>query len=389
VGAQPAFSQHTLVLEPSFVFWHRDIFQNHGWEQDLDECPAFGRGPWPVGYQHHVATFWFGDSYENCVFETAVSFDLSGLHQYPGAVITQARLSYTDGVDELLDGDGWPTGDPHDVQQDAVFGSCAAQLGTPNDDGWRGPGGLIPHTLGDDVKRLDRTTWDVTNHAQRWYSGLEDQNSGLVLVGYDEGTDFSNNAACISGLDNFKLAVDFVSNDPTPTPTPTFLQRVETGGNAASGALPTAAPTLPPFHRSEVAPLLGTPTPTPVGSGAVSRVLPDFVISGVETNGYPNTRGLEPTFSAGQPITFTIHVKNIGPLATVEPAVVALSVDGVPKATTTVDALAPGAKKTATIGGIVLGAGTHGYVVTVNEGRKIQEADFSNDAFTFYPLLCY
>jgi hypothetical protein len=60
----------------------------------------------------------------------------------------------------------------------------------------------------------------VTSPARRWYT-YPDQQRHLVLVGYDEGTDFSNDAHCVSNVDNLKLTVDVVSNDPTPTLTPT------------------------------------------------------------------------------------------------------------------------------------------------------------------------
>jgi uncharacterized repeat protein (TIGR01451 family) len=117
-------------------------------------------------------------------------------------------------------------------------------------------------------------------------------------------------------------------------------------------------------------------------------VLPDLVITAVETNGNPNTRGVEPICQAGQPITFTVHVKNAGVVDASDSAVVKLAVDGVPKATTTVDRLTVGAEAAPTIGGIVLGAGDHGYVVSVNDGHKIVESDFDNNFFRFYPLLC-
>jgi hypothetical protein len=384
--AQPAASQHQLVLDPANVGWKRAIFQNHGWEQDLDECANYGRGPWPVGYEHHVATFWFGDSYENCVFETAVRFDLSKVHQYSGAVITGARLTYTDGVDELRDGDASLIADPKQLNQNAVWESCTAQAAVPNDD-WRGQNDLISYTLDDEVRRLDSTIWDVTNRAQHWYYEPDDQNTGLVLLGYDEGTDFSNNAACISGLDRFKLTVDFVANDPTSTPTPTFLQHVGASGRAASGALPTATATVPAYSRYVgLATLLGTPTPPP--DSTVSKVLPDLVIAAVETNGFPNTHGLEPTCPAGQAVTFTVHVKNAGVIDAAAGAVVSLTVDGVPKATVTLDRLPVGAEAVTTIGGIVLGKGDHSYVVSVNDGRKIMESDFNNNYFSWYPLLC-
>jgi uncharacterized repeat protein (TIGR01451 family) len=386
--AEPSASQHQLVLDPAYLSWQRSIFQNHGWEQDLDDCPPYGGGPWPVGFQHEVDTFWFGDSYENCVFETALRFDLSKLHQYSGAVLIRARLTYTDAVFQLRDGDGSLVGDPQQVQHDATWDSCTAQAAVPNTD-WRGQKGILPYTVDPEVQRLDRTTWDVTNQAQRWYYQSDDQNTGLVLLGYDEGTDFSNNASCISGLDNFKLTLDFVSNDPTATPTPTFLQHVGDSGRAASNSLPTPTATLPAVHRSDgLGFILGTPTPLPDKNGSVSKVLPDLLITGVATNGIDNTHGVEPICQAGQPITFTVHVKNAGVVDAGDSSVVALAVDGVPKATSTVDRLPVGAEATATIGGIVLDAGFHGYVVSVNDGHKIMESDFDNNSFSFYPILC-
>jgi hypothetical protein len=386
-GAQSASSQHRLVLDPSSIEWHRSIFENHGWEQPLDACPAYGRGPWPVGYDHNVATFWFGDGYQNCVFETGLWFDLSGVSQYTGAVITQARLTYSDGIAEERDGDGSSVPDPSAINQDAVWESCTARLGVPNDD-WRGRAGLIPYTSDESVARLDRTTWDVTEQAQRWYYHPDDENTGLVLVGYDEGTDFSNNAACISGLDNVKLTVDLVSTDPTSTPTPTFLQQVGNGSRVGRGALPASTSTPLVINIEKMRPIAVTPTPTPANLGAISKILPDLTISGVEINGVANTHGVQPTCSVGQPLHFTVHVKNVGVIATTDPAVVSLSVDGTPVATTSVGPLSAGAETSTTMDGIVLGAGTHGYVVTINAAQTIMESDFSNNGFTWYPLVC-
>ncbi len=309
VHAQAGSSLHQMVLDPASIEWHRGVFQNHGWEQELDQCPAYGQGPWPVGYDHNVATFWFGDSYENCVFETAIWFDLSAINQLPGAVITTATLTYTDAIDEERDGDGSLVPDPSAINQDATWQSCTAQLGVPNGDA-HGHSGLIGYTSDNSLSRLDRTSWDVTNVAQRWYYHPEDANTGLVLLGYDEGTDFSNNAACISGLDNIKLTVDFVSNNPTSTPTQTLLQRTGASGRASTGALPTATPTPLAIDISKMRQIKLTPTPTPANPAAISKVLPDLRISGVDTNGVANTHGIEPTCTAGQPITFTVHVTN-------------------------------------------------------------------------------
>jgi hypothetical protein len=195
---------------------------------------------------------------------------------------------------------------------------------------WRSQSGLIPHTLDENVTRLDRTTWDVTNQAQTWYFQSDDRNTGLVMVGYDEGSDFSNDADCLSIVTSVRLTVDFVSEDPTLTPTPTFLQQVEANGRSSSGGLPSGTPLV--YHYSPgFEPFVPTATPTPPPDAAVSKVLPDLLISGVETNGVNNSRDVQPPCSAGQDMIFTVHVKNVGPIDTTGPYVISLTVDDVPR----------------------------------------------------------
>ena len=109
----------------------------------------------------------------------------------------------------------------------------------------------------------------------------------------------------------------------------------------------------------------------------------------METVGRPDTpRGLVPTCAAGRDTTFTVHVKNAGSAATTDFAVISLTIDGVPRATTTVDPLQAGAEKTATIEGMVLPAGTHTFTVSVNDGQKISESDSSNNQFGNDKLTC-
>src|SRR5262249_43342045 len=141
-------------------------------------------------------------------------------------------------------GDGSDAGDPYDLNQDAVWSSCTAQVAVPNDD-WRGAGGLISYSRDDTtLLRLDRSTWDVTNQARHWFYDPDYLNNGLVLLGYDEGTNFSNDAECISALSNVKLSVQFAWNGPppTPTPTPNLVERAQETGNARAVATPTARP---------------------------------------------------------------------------------------------------------------------------------------------------
>ena len=64
-----------------------------------------------------------------------------------------------------------------------------------------------------------------------------------------------------------------------------------------------------------------------------------------------------------------VHVKNAGTAATTDTAVVSLSIDGVRRATTTVDPIAAGSETIAAIEGMVLSSGTYVDSVTVNDGR--------------------
>jgi hypothetical protein len=300
-----------------------------------------------------------------------VRFDLSGVHQYSGAVITKARLMYADQIVQLQAADGSVVGDPYDVNHDAVWGSCAAQIGVPNDD-WRGQSGLVPSALDDTLGRLDRVSWDVTNQARHWYYDPDYLNTGLMLRGYDEGTDYSNDAACISVLSEFKLHVDFVGEDlPTPVPTlPDFVV----------GAVGHIAPTPTPKVSPQIN-VVATSTPTPPSMVAVGPPLPALVISRVETNSTLPS-GLTVACAAGRGTTFTVRVKNAGNAASTDFAMLSLSIDGTARATSTVDPLAPGAEKAASIGGIVLGAGTHSFTVTVNGG------DGANQTFINDHLVC-
>jgi subtilase family serine protease len=87
-------------------------------------------------------------------------------------------------------------------------------------------------------------------------------------------------------------------------------------------------------------------------------------------------------------MTFTAHVKNIGAAGSEDTVVVSLSVDGVARATTTIAPLAAAAETTATLSGGGLGSGSHTFSVTVNEGHKIVESDFSNNTFGRDNLIC-
>jgi hypothetical protein len=249
---------------------------------------------------------------------------------------------------------------------------------------WRHDIGLTPNVDDETIERLDGSTWTVTNQVNHWYFEPDYKNFGLLFLGYDEGDQFSNNASCLSTLNDLKLQLDFVANDtPTPTATPNLAERANGNGNAA--IVPT--PTPFPFVRSIGAGQL-LPTPLPVDPNGIKPVRAYLVVSGVETLGQKDARGLTPLCSAGQATTFTVHLKNAGAAATSEPAVVSLAIDGVPKATTTADPLAPGAESTVSIGGMVLAGGTHTFTVTVNAGQKIPESDFSNNTFGRDNLSC-
>jgi hypothetical protein len=376
VAAPAGSSEHTLVLRPQVGhtgvedFRSDNLFDGSGTSCNADELL--------VGYFHTIDVN-IQDSWENCVYQTGVRFDVSPLHDYPGAVVTDARLSYQEDFRTLLLPDGHPAANPYDLNGDAVWGSCVARLTVPTAD-WRNDIGLTPNQDDELIDRLDSTSWTVTNQVNHWYFEPDYQNFGLLLLGYDEGDQFSNRAACLSAVSDFRLTLQFTSND-----TPDTAQRALDNRRAAIGPVPTAAPAV---DSSRAVSLVPTATPLPANPNGVKPARPDLVISSVETSGQKDARGLTPLCSAGQSTTFTVHVKNVGLLATTDAAVVSLSIDGVPQATATVDALPTGAEKTAVIGAIVLAAGTHTFTVTVNEGQKIPEGDFSNNTFTQNKLTC-
>jgi hypothetical protein len=289
-----------------------------------------------------------------------VRFDVSELHLRQDTVINGARLSYDDQTIQLQRGDGSTTDDPRDIQHDAVWNSCVANVGVPNDD-WRGQSGLVSYNLEETASRVDRTTWDITNRVRQWFTNPDDFNTGLVLMGFDEGTNFSNDAPCVSLLSSFKLSVDFTSIDPTPTPLVIDVGKL---------------------HRIQL-----SPTVAPVNVSGLGPALPDLVVTRVDTVSYLSS-GLGQVCGAGRDTMFTIHVANLGRVPTPDPAQVELSVDGASKATTVVDAIPAGVEKTVTIDDVVLGAGNHTFTVTVNQSQRFQEADFSNNSFTNNDLTC-
>ena len=109
VNAEPAAApadatQHTVVLTPQVV--------HTGVEEYKSDIPLLeGDGPpcsadeGQVGYTH-LTFVTLRDTYDNCVWQTAVRFDLGELSQYSEAIITKATLTYTDSVDTLLLPDG-------------------------------------------------------------------------------------------------------------------------------------------------------------------------------------------------------------------------------------------------------------------------------------------
>ncbi len=374
-GGMPAAaqgaSQHSLVLDPSFVHSGAASFHDNKIGDNFVSCDD--DAPLPVGYWHATAYDPLGDTFHNCVYESAVRFDLGSIHQYSGAVVTQARLSYDDDIALLRRPDWSPAGDPHDLNDDAVWNSCTAQVGVPNDD-WRGETGLIPYSPDETIDRLDRTTWDVTNQVRHWYYDPDYLNNGLMLLGYDEGTNFSNNAACVSYLSNVKLTVDFVSNDPTPVTIDIDKMR---------RALATPTPVT--IDVSKMHPISVS---TPSSVVGVGPALPDLTVSSVDTVSYLKS-GLGQVCGADRGTTFTVHVKNVGRVASPDSALVALAVDGTPKGTARVDIIPAGVERTVTIDGVVLSAGTHRFTVTVNDGQTFAESDASNNSFTNDQLSCY
>jgi hypothetical protein len=61
-----------------------------------------------VGYTHFAQQHLRVDHFRNCVYQTALRFDLSHVHQYAGAVIVGARLAYDDDIIDLRRADGTP-----------------------------------------------------------------------------------------------------------------------------------------------------------------------------------------------------------------------------------------------------------------------------------------
>ncbi len=264
VSAQSGSSQHTLTLDPALVHWAAAGFSNSTF--DDNECvPDFPDSQIQVGYTHSTdVSSIASDTFVNCVYQTAVRFDLSPVHQYPGAVITSATVHYDEQIIKLRDPNGYePANGTPDVFPDAVVGTCVGRIGIPTEE-WDGTRGLIPNDSDATVQRVAGPVWDVTDQANHWYLYPDDPNLGLMFAGYDEGGEFSNQAECVSVLSHVQLIVELVANDPTSTPTPTFLQRVGDASRASSGALPSPTSTPLVIDVGKLHPIVVQPTPTAV-----------------------------------------------------------------------------------------------------------------------------
>ena len=248
-----------------------------------DQCvPDFPDSTFEVGFTPFVdVSILFPDGSTNCVYQTAASFDMSPLRQFPGTVITNAAVRYDEQIIKLRDPDGYePVDGTPDVFPGAVVGTCLGRIGIPSQD-WSEGRGLIPNESDDTLQRFAGPVWDVTNQASHWYLYPDEPNLGLLFAGYDEGGDFSNMAECVSVINHIQLIVELVSSDPTPTPTPNLAQRAESNANAAMP--PTSTPAS--FHRlGGVVSLVPTQTPA-VNPGAVLKALPDLVVTAVDIAG--------------------------------------------------------------------------------------------------------
>src|SRR5260370_114250 len=89
-------SVHTLTLAPADT---ASMLQN---SSNFDGfC-----GVADVGYSHYFDRSFVGDYYNDCVYETAMRFDLSQIHQFPGAIVSKATLTYTDSLYSLYGPNG-------------------------------------------------------------------------------------------------------------------------------------------------------------------------------------------------------------------------------------------------------------------------------------------
>jgi hypothetical protein len=363
-------SDHTLTFSPSETYTSQS--EDHGGPYSSPGCDVtYPPGTLLVGYDHFVSTDPLGDDFEDCVHQTALRFDLSRIHQYPGAVPTRATLTYTDWVpDWELYLDNRQIADPHELHGDAaIWGrTCVYQMNIPSSD-WRGGSGLVPNTSYDSVYRTNATTWDVTNEARTWYSQPDYANFGLMFRGFDENGGFINSAACVSQLSNFKLQVDFVANDPPAPPPPA----------------PTPFPTVPPLPPSvRVAQIAPQFTPTA-----------DLLVSNVAVKG-KNARTANACLAGDNVVTATIKNDGGAPAVDVDDSldaqtpqiVVALVIDGKERVRTVTLILQAGEERTVAFDAIKLAKGTHALQVVIDPNNRVSESDKTNNTFTENKLVC-
>lgn len=362
-------SDHTIMFNPSETYTYQS--EDHGGTYHDGCTVTYPPGTLLVGYYHFASTHLVGDYFQDCVHQTALRFDLSQIHQYPGAVPTRATLTYTDSVaDYDLQLDDRPIADPHEIHGDAAtWGrTCVYQMNIPTSD-WRGGQGFVPNTSYDSVYRTNATTWDVTNEARNWYSEPDYANYGLMFRGFDENGGFINTAACVSQLSNIKLQVDFVSNDPPAPPPP------------APTPFPTVPPLPPSVRVAQIAPQFA-----PVA---------DLLISNVEVKG-KNAQTANSCLAGDNVVTATL--KNDGGASAVDTAFspdpqipqiqAALLIDGKERMRTVTFILHAGEERTVAFEALKLDKGTHVLQVVIDPDNRVTESDKTNNTFTENKLVC-
>jgi hypothetical protein len=371
-----AARDRSLTLNPSYT---RNACADFHSDELIDQITGFGPGDDPScnGDSQDQA---LGDRFDNNVYEVGLHFDLGPIHGYPQSIITRAVLSY----DELFVGsllpDGRRASDPHDVQDSAVFGSCVMDVQVPDGD-WHYDLGLIAHSTDETVDRLDKTHWDVTNQVQHWYTEPAYANHGLVLVGFDEGQQYSNNAACWSLLRDFQLEVQFVGDDP-PAPVNTGATERVPGRVLPPneiGLPQVAVPTPVPPRGGNAAQISNVPADDRQPASGASHI--DLTVSGYDVQSRAGGK-TSPGCQANADVTFTARIQNVGAGASSVATDVSLAVDDVPRATNTVDPLQPGASTQVILGPLNLARGAHKVTITVNQNQKFGEASTANNAFT-------
>jgi hypothetical protein len=147
---------------------------------------------------------WFSDggilasSKDDSVYQSAIKFDLSQIH----GTVEQATLLYTDSPNALLNGDG-----QYDPGPGPGPRTCANALGLPSVYWLDGYDGLLPNDNANVGDSSRPGSWDVANVVEHWV--VYGDNNGFVLRGDNESFP-DNNAACLTGVSNIRLVVNWV-----------------------------------------------------------------------------------------------------------------------------------------------------------------------------------